>query len=322
MTSSDTYSEMEIMMRRYLQYLETRNYSKATLRNYHSALKHFRLWMEDRGLSTPQTITRAMLERYQTHLHNIKTTKGKALAVVTQSLHLTSIRLFFSWLAKHNHLLYNPSSELELPRLGDKLPKAILSPEEIETIMQQVDLKKPLGYRDRAILETFYSTGIRRQELCNLEIGHIDVTRGAVMIREGKFNKDRLIPIGERALAWIDKYLSDVRPSLAFDTENKILFLNYKGYAFKPDGLSELVRKYIQDAGIDKPGACHLFRHSMATAMLDNGADIRYIQDMLGHASIETTKIYTRVSITKLKEVHARAHPGANFHPKSHAANL
>ena len=175
--------------------------------------------------------------------------------------------------------------------------------------MAQADPATAHGLRDRAILEVLYSTGIRRTELVNLKLYDIDAERGTLMVRQGKGKKDRMIPIGDRALAWIEKYQADVRPALASAPDDGVLFLTAQGEAFTPNRLTQLARDYVAKAELGKTGACHLFRHTMATLMLENGADIRFIQQMLGHAELSTTEIYTQVSIRALKEVHARTHP-------------
>lgn len=159
------------------------------------------------------------------------------------------------------------------------------------------------------MLETFYSTGIRRMEMANLTVFDVDHERGTLMVRQGKGKKDRMIPIGARALKWIDKYVHDVRPTLRLADDDGTLFLTHLGEAFTPNRLTQMVREYIDSAEIGKRGSCHLFRHTMATLMLENGADVRFIQAMLGHVSLETTQIYTQVSIKMLKEIHTATHP-------------
>ena len=175
------------------------------------------------------------------------------------------------------------------------------------------DVETGLGIRDRAILETLYSTGIRRAELARLETTDLDPDRGILLIREGKGKKDRMVPIGDRALAWIDKYLREVRPLLMVPPDEGDLFLTRFGRAFVPNGVSELVSTAVKKSGVPKRGSAHLFRHTAATLMLEGGADIRYIQQMLGHESLATTQIYTRVAIRKLKEIHELTHPGAKL---------
>jgi integrase/recombinase XerD len=175
-------------------------------------------------------------------------------------------------------------------------------------VLAQPDLETPAGIRDRAILEVFYSTGMRRQELVNLERQHLDSARGIVAIRQGKGKKDRFVPVGERAVLWLEKYLADVRPELE-TTDIHTLFLDETGQKLDPHRISRAVRSYVEKSGVNKKGRCHLFRHTMATLMLENGADIRFIQQMLGHAQLSTTEIYTHVSILKLKQVHTLTHP-------------
>jgi integrase/recombinase XerD len=183
------------------------------------------------------------------------------------------------------------------------------SAREAELVLSQPDVTEVMGLRDRAILETLYSTGIRRMELVNLRVQNLDTERGTLLVRQGKGKKDRMIPIGERALVWIEKYLSDARPQLVCGRDEGVLFLNRLGETIAVDRLTTTVRGYIEQARIGKAGSCHLFRHTMATLMLENGADIRFIQAMLGHVCLSTTELYTQVSIKKLKEIHTLTHP-------------
>jgi integrase/recombinase XerD len=145
--------------------------------------------------------------------------------------------------------------------------------------------------------------------MINLKLYDLDTERGTLTIRQGKGRKDRVIPIGERASAWVDKYVREVRPQLVVEPDDHTVFLSNAGEPFCLDHLSNLVRDYVDKADIGKRGACHLFRHSMATLMLENGADIRFIQQMLGHADLNSTQIYTHVSIQKLKQIHTATHP-------------
>jgi integrase/recombinase XerD len=167
--------------------------------------------------------------------------------------------------------------------------------------------------RDRAILEVLYSTGIRRRELCELGLYDVDGGRGTVMVRAGKGNKDRVVPIGERALAWVERYVREARPSLVTLPDCGVLFLSRFGSGMSLASLGAKVREYIEEAQVGKKGSCHLFRHTMATQMLERGADVRHIQEILGHADISSTQMYTHVSIKKLKEVHAATHPSAHL---------
>lgn len=283
--------------------------SKDTLKRRESALRRFIHWCDERELDQPQDITKPILERYKRHLYYYRKPNGEPLSIGSQSVMLTPIKTFFKYLSKENHILYNPASELEIPKKPKRLPKTILHKDDIEQIINTTDIETVSGIRDRAIIETLYSTGMRRMELVNLTIYDIDRRRGAVWIRQGKNQKDRIVPIGGRASSWIDAYQHNARPELITHINEEKLFINDYGSAFQRDALSSLVKRYLNKANITVTGSCHLFRHACATHMLENGADIRYIQQMLGHEDLNTTEIYTQVSIDKLKDIHTATHP-------------
>ena len=299
----------DMLLKKHIEALTVKNFSKDTSEQRTKYVRWFALWCIERGISKPGDVTKPILERYQRHLYNHRDAKGKATSFSSQYQHLSHVRAWFKWLSKHNHILFNPASELELPKIGHRLPKAILNAEEAEKVLQQPNLNEPLGLRDRAILETFYSCGIRRRELSELQVYSVDAQRGTLMVSQGKGKKDRMIPIGKRALQWIERYLSEARPKLLVNPSETVLFVSQLGEALEPDSLTEYVARYIEQACVGKKGSCHLFRHTMATLMLENGADVRYIQAMLGHADIRTTQIYTQVSIRKLQQIHRLTHP-------------
>lgn len=293
----------------HFEWMRVSGYAEDTIRARRVALKRFIVWCEERALRDPKDITKPILERYQRHLFYYRKPDGRPISLGGQLQYLAPIKLFFKWLTRENHILYNPASELQLPRQPKHLPRHILSVQEVEAILAEADAKTPQTLRDRAMLETLYSTGLRRMELPGLALYDVDLTRRIVMVREGKGRRDRVIPIGKRACAWIDKYLLESRPQLLVgDTE--ALFVNDYGEPVPPEFLARKVKRYMMFAGVErKVGSCHLFRHAMATHMLDNGADTRFIQAMLGHADLSTTQIYTHVSIEKLKEIHDATHP-------------
>ncbi len=300
-------------MTQFLQDLREKNYAQATVERREDYLGLFLDWCKERELGRPLDITRPILERYQRHLFYHRKADGNPLSFRSQVNRLLPLRAFFKWLARRNVILYNPAGELDLPRVERRLPKAVLTAEEAELVLDQVDPDDPLGIRDRAILETFYSTGLRRMEVANLKVFDLDRERGTAMVRQGKGKKDRMVPIGERAIAWTEKYLLEVRPELVVDLDEGFLFLTHRGEAFTPDRLTQMVGRYVEAADIGKQGACHLFRHTMATIMLENGADVRFIQEMLGHADLSSTQIYTQVAIRKLKEIHTATHPSSKL---------
>ena len=302
---------------RFVEAQAVKGYSASTARNYRSCLNQFAAWCTERAVLRPREVTKPILERYQRHLYYFRTDAGKPLSFYHQSKRLTVLKVFFRWLARQNFLLYNPASEIELPKVGHRLPKHILTAEEVERVLMAPDVRTSIGVRDRAIMETFYSTGIRRAELARLKLYDIDTGRGTVMVREGKGKRDRVIPIGDRALSWIDKYTCDVRPELVAPPDDATLFLTVDGSAFSGQRLTDMVKEHIAAAKIAKPGSCHLFRHTMATLLLENGCDIRFIQAMLGHVKLQTTEIYTQVSIKKLKEMHTAMHPASISRPRA-----
>ena len=302
-----------VWMQRYLEALRVKNYAERTVENRESYLGFFIQWCEERSITRPHEVTKPILERYQRHLFHLRKENGKPLSFRAQHSRLVPIRGYFKWLTRQNVLLSNPASELELPRLERRLPRYVLTASEAEQVLCQPRLSELMGLRDRAILEVLYSTGIRRMEVLNLSVFDVDAERGTLLVRQGKGKKDRMVPIGERAILWLEKYQSDVRPQLVVPPDEGTLFLTNLGESLSPNRLTQLAREYVQAAEVGKSGACHLFRHTVATLMLENGADIRYIQEMLGHVELSTTQIYTQVSIHKLKQVHSATHPGARL---------
>jgi integrase/recombinase XerD len=306
----------------YLEWIRSRNFSERTVASRIQMLRAFASWCADRGVTRSSEVTRPILERYQRWLFHYRKPDGRPLTFHTQQIRLVSIRAFFKHLARQNRILSNPASDLDLPRRERRLPRENLTPQEAEQVLAQPDVTKPLGLRDRAILETFYSTGLRRMELANLGVYDLDAERGTLTIRQGKGKKDRVVPIGERAVAWLEKYLQEVRPTLVSGPDTRALFLNELGEALGLDWLSILVRRYVERARVGKTGSCHLFRHTLATVMLQGGADVRYIQEMLGHERLDTTQVYTQVSIRTLKAIHNATHPAARLKKKGTAEDI
>jgi integrase/recombinase XerD len=309
---------LETAIARHLVHLRTVGYTPATLAGRAWQLGLFRQWAEERGASGLADVTPALVARWQRHLAQQRKADGQPLTTRTQRTRLMALRVFGRWVAREQ-LGADPVASLVMPRVGQVLPKAWLSAAQVETILALPQLagRRPApGLRDRAILETLYSTGLRRMELIQLTAADVDFAGGSVFVRQGKGRKDRVIPIGERALAWVAKYLVEARPKLAAEAEIGALFVTERGLPFTAKHLSALVTRYVAASGVGKPGSCHLFRHTCATLMLEHGADIRHVQEQLGHACLQTTQIYTHVSIRKLKEVHAATHPGALLSPR------
>ena len=303
---------MGTMLKNFTEDQQVKNFSDNTVNTRRKHCNDFIVWCGHRSLVRVDEVSRPILQRYQKHLFYYRTRQDKPLSFRSQLHRLSSVRVWYAWMTRNNYLLSNPASELELPKVGKSLPKQILSPQDAELVLNQANVKTPLGIRDRSIMETFYSTGIRRQELANLDVYDLDTRLGVLRIRSGKGNKDRVVPIGKRAIEWALKYQYDIRPGFVVDPSEQALYLGAEGLRLSGYQLGSIVKDCIDSAETGKSGSCHLFRHSMATAMLENGADIRYIQAILGHASLETTQIYTQVSIQKLKEIHSATHPAKN----------
>jgi integrase/recombinase XerD len=301
---------LALLRNEYLKSLAVKGFSDNTLRVRDVYIRIFLRWCGEREIAFAREVTKRMLERYQEHLFSHRKIDGQPLSISSQYSRLSLLRLWFKWMKCQGYLSKDPAAEVELPRLAYRLP-TVLTKEQVERVLQQPDVGSLLGIRDRAILEMLYSTGMRRTELLRLRLTDVDRGRGVATIRQGKGKRDRVVPVGERALVWLDKYLAQARSTIATKIDTGIVFLTSAGAAFTPNHLSWAVRRYVRAANIGKNGACHLFRHTMATLMLEGGADTRYIQEMLGHARLDTTQIYTHVSVRMLKHVHSCTHPAA-----------
>jgi integrase/recombinase XerD len=317
----------------HLAALEASGYAASTVANRRLHLGQFRGWCDARGLTSLAELTPGILERYRQWLAGLRRaddrsaneslgqSPGQALGWTTQASKLTAVRMLLAWATRTKHLVVNPAADMELPRLPKRLPRAVLSVSEAERVLAQPDLTTALGLRDRAILEVLYSTGLRRMEVIGLDLPDVDAERAVVLVREGKGKKDRLVPIGARAIAWVHRYLDNVRPRLVHARDPGALFLSARGTRIRPTRLTERLHRYVVVAGVGKPGSVHIFRHTMATLMHDAGADIRDLQEILGHAQLSTTEIYTHVSIERLKAVHAQTHPARLTHARAPAAS-
>lgn len=295
----------------YLSHLEVRGYSPQSVEFRAHMLWYFACWCEERGLTSPAQVTRPLVQRYQRHLFYYRKTNGQPLTAGTQYGRLQVVQMCFRYLVREGQLPANPAADIDLPRKVRSLPRAVLTAEELEAVFAVPDISTPQGLRDRAMLEVLYATGLRRSELARLSVWDIELAARTLWVRKGKGGKDRVLPLSERAAQWVQKYLDFGRPKLSRRDDEKALFLSQLAEPFAPSALSDLVRQYVRAGTSRSSGSCHLFRHSMATAMLDGGADTRFIQAMLGHESLESTQLYTHVALSKLRAVYEATHPGA-----------
>jgi integrase/recombinase XerD len=290
-----------------------RSLAPGTVRYRRIYLGQLLAWLEARNITTPQRVTPALLTEYLVHLKSRVTGYNRAapspLSVKTLAAEASVLRSFFAWLAKRRVLLFNPAEHLVLGDRTEPLPKTVLSEREVQALLSAPGLDA-IGLRDRAILETFYSTGLRRAELGRLDLYDVDQPSEIVRVRQGKGGKDRYVPIGARALAVVRRYLHEARPELVATQKEPALFVDAVfGRRLKASTLNLIVRKRGEAAGIGRHVTPHVLRHTCATHLLQGGADLRHVQAILGHASIATTQVYTRVAVQDLAAVHRRHHP-------------
>ncbi|WKD26181.1 tyrosine-type recombinase/integrase [Pseudoalteromonas sp. KG3] len=296
----------------YLWLCEARGQSPDTIRGKKAGLKKFARWCIAQRIYSADKIDLDLMDDYMAYLNCYrKALDGNPLCLAQKRNLLTFVKTFIEKLYMKELLSTNALQHIELPSKGRALPKALFSEIEIEKILSQSLLFGVLGLRDRAILETFYATGIRRTELMNLDIDDVDLTAHLLRVNRGKGNKDRIVPISKRTCEWITLYLGKIRINMASLSTGSALFLANNGRRYSANKLSEMVARYVKLAGHKRAGACHLFRHATATIMLDNGAELRHVQEMLGHANISTTQIYTHVSRSVLTSTYQRSHPSA-----------
>lgn len=280
-----------------------RGMSKHTIAAYETDLSVFVNFLESISVQTWSDVDRtAMIEYLQW-----ERTKGYKTASVAR--HLSSIRSFFFYLKQEGKVASDPSDWLENPKPERRLPK-VVSGEEIERLLAAPDTRQPLGVRDKAMLELLYATGIRVSELSSLDVGDLNV-RSRFLRCFGKGAKERIVPVGSFALRALYQYLTQARPSLVKDDLEKALFVNHLGMRISRQGVWKTIKKYVQVAGVCVPLSPHTLRHSFATHLLENGADLRSVQEMLGHADIGTTEIYTHVTKSHLQKSYQKSHPRA-----------
>jgi integrase/recombinase XerD len=288
-----------------------RGQSTDTVRGKRSGLKKFFVWCLSREIYFIDQIDLDLMDDYMEYIHAYRQQRnGEPLGDAQKRNLLTFVKTFVQYMHRKKLILENTLASIELPSRGFQIPKALYNVAEIERILDQPLLFGIKGYRDRSILETFFATGIRRGELIKLNLDDIDFNAKVVRIH-GKGKRERLVPISKRALEWLAFYIAKIRPMFAFIGSGNALFLANNGKRYKPGKLSDMASQYVKLAGIDRPGSCHLFRHSTASEMLENDADLRHVQEILGHASILTTQIYTHVSRKKLNAVYQKTHPSA-----------
>lgn len=300
--------DLRLWQARFREYLQVvRQWSAGTVDVYTRELKPFFAFLEGK-VSSLSGLTREWLEEYRTHLFYLRH-QDKPLSRNTQMLRFCAVKAFARFLYRENYLLLDVTHNLESGKRPKTLPRVILSERETVRLLQAPNVTRPKGLRDRAAMEVFYGTGIRNSELRHLHLEHVDFDRKTLKIELGKGGKSRVVPLGEEAEIWLGEYLQHGRPQLVRDVSQKAVFLTGQGKLLTRQYLALIVREYAQKIGLDKVVTPHVLRHSCATHMLRRGAGLRHLQELLGHESLDTTGIYTRVEISDLAQIVARCHP-------------
>jgi integrase/recombinase XerD len=302
-------NDFKALAGKFEQTLKLRNLDAMTIKEKLRKVHCFLAYLARQETTSVAMITRAIVQGYQTELYQTINQKGLPNGVSYQNEMLSAVKVFMRFLKEYDYIVSDPSADILYAKAPQRLPGGILTASEARRIINAPDTKSVIGYRDRTLLEVLYSTGMRKAEVCNLKLGDVDYHDGFLLINQGKGKKDRVVPIGKIACRYLENYIKSVRPELIKDPYDNHLFLSIRGGKLSHTALWELVKKYARQAKIKKNIHCHTFRHSCATHMLRNKADIRAIQELLGHASLNSTQVYTHVSITDLKEVHSRCHP-------------
>lgn len=293
----------------YLRYLQALNRSPYTLRNTRFLLKAFIRFLHRTDVERIEDLTHQVLLEYQQELAFSLTAKGTLLSLRSQQKHLCTVKGFTGYLKNNDYLVDDPGERLQLPKQPKRLPRVILKDDEIKKLFKACDLQSNRGYRNRVVLEVLYDTAIRRLELSNLHLADLDLNAGYLHVKSGKGDKDRVVPLSQRVCERIKTYSLGVRGEFVQGKDPGYLILNRYGKKMGPDGIWQIVKRCAHLAGIKKNVSTHTFRHTCATHMLKNGAPVRHLQEMLGHESLESTQIYTRVTINDLKQIHAKYHP-------------
>ena len=301
--------KLELLIHRFGNYRKLLNQSVRTIEENFYNLNHLKKFLEQKGISDVTAVTQNTLSEFQHWLFYQPTWKGTARSIANQNRILSVVRGFFKFLTKEGYLGQNPARDLELAREPQSLPRNILTPGEAKKILESVDTTTALGYRDRTILEVFYSTGIRQSELIHLKIEDVNLEEELLKINQGKGGKDRVVPLTRTASSFLETYIKGIRPELLFRKNSDTLFLSVRGRPLDRYNLGKMVKSRSQAAGVKKLVTCHVWRHTCATHLLQNRANLRHVQEILGHESLAMTERYLRITITDLKEAHRKFHP-------------
>ncbi len=305
-----TNNTREKLIEKYRESMKIRNLASKTITGSIRYLNKFFQYLEKiHSITEIDKITKDTIYEYQIYQYERINKVGKLNTVAEQNNALKPVKHFFQYLKECGYIVSDPASTITYAKEPSRLPRGILTQSEARKILHAPDLKTATGYRNRTLMELLYTSGVRKGELINLKLEDVDYDDGILRIEQGKGKKDRIVPIGKIACRYLENYIKSVRPEFIKDPYNNYLFLSLKGNRLSRNRVWVLIKKYTKQAKIKKNVHPHTFRHSCATSMLKNKADIRSIQELLGHSSLDSTQVYTKITITDLKEIHTRCHP-------------
>ncbi len=301
--------DLQPLIKAFIKYQETVDKAPATIEGYRTTLRYWQNYLVAQHISTLADITPRIAAGFQAWVYNYRTRFGGPFKVTSQISILNKVQVFCQYLAKTGKILCNPAEAIKLPRKPKRLPAVMLTANDMRKLLSQPDTSTVLGFRDRTMYELLYATGIRIGELIRLKIKDISLSEGTIFIRAGKGRKDRVVPIGKTLKEYLVEYLRKIRPRFREAAATDYVFFNKASQQMAKSGIGIKLHLYAMRAGIDKRITVHTFRHTLATEMLKHGADLRHIQELLGHGSLRTTQMYTHILKGELKRVQAACHP-------------
>ena len=301
-------TSIESAIQEYLKSLKVQNLAARTIKDADWRLGKFTAYLESRGITGITGITKEVVVSYRIEQYERINQMGRPNSVRHQNMLLGTVKQLTRWLWECDYIVSDPAKDIRYAKQPKSLPRGILTPTEARKILHAPDTKSVLGYRDRTILELLYSTGMRKDELVRLTLDDVDYNDGFLRVF-GKGRKERMVPLGRIACRYLENYIKSVRPELIRDPYEKTVFLSLRHKPLSKNMVWELTKRHARKAKITKNVHPHTFRHTCATQMLRNKAHIRAVQELLGHESLDSTQVYTHVSITDLKEIHKSCHP-------------
>ena len=312
-------AELQDFKNRYLASLAAARYAKASIQDAHGDVEWLFKFLAQSKIDRIADVTSEVLADYSLWVRNLETNRGGKPSAIHVKHRLMGVKNFFKWLARQFLVLCDPAEDLELPRAKSALPRTILSHAEARKLLDAPDLRSPVGYRDKALLELLYATGIRTRELLDLKVSDFDAKAGTITVRKGKGGKDRIIPLTIVPTTFLNEYVEKIRPRFAKGyaaraTGDGTLFLSWTGARLCIARLQDAITRATKAAGLSKRVTPMALRHSIASHLLENGMDVRAIQEFLGHENLTTTQVYTKVTLSGLRKHYNRHHPKEKRH--------